>query len=80
MIPIKSIVPIINSTLNNSSYIGAFALATTGKRFTLLPTQMPPIIKQMLTMKVMMAVGDSNTKNKNNLYIKGIKNRQVVHP
>ena len=61
-------VPIIKSTLNNSSYIDAFELATSGKKPMLLLAHMELIIRARLIKIVYIAVFGSNTKLLVNLY------------
>ncbi len=45
----------MNSTMDNSSYIGALVLASTGKKLIFFPIQIIPIDKAMLSMSVIMA-------------------------
>ena len=60
--PINNIVPITKSTLNNSSYIDAFELATAGKKPRLLLAHMELIIRARLINIVYIAVFGSNPK------------------
>ena len=50
--PMNKINPIMKSILNNSSYMGALILASSGSKFTLKPIQKDiPIIAEMIRIK-----------------------------